>query len=304
MLLMIVVGYDTCNKAYIITKYSNILIISICCPMSYVDIREHSIYIAPTTTTEVKQIIISLKNSSPGWDEIPAFLLKICYIFLTYLINKSIEEGIFSNELKLARVVPIFKSGDPSSIWYYRPISELSCFSKIFERFMYNHVVEFINMNNIIYKYQFGFRQKHSTQQASITLITKITSCIDSGDMMIEVFLDLKKVFDTVNHSILLRKMYAHGIRGPILKWFESYLTDRSQYVTYDGINSDTSFFKCGMPQGSILCLRFFIILTNDILNVSQLLFTVLNADDICVLLGGKDLENIISCLNNELKKH
>ena len=175
-------------------------------PMSYVDIREHSIYIAPTTTTEIKQIIISLKNSSPGWDEIPAFLLKICSNFyvkpLTYLINKSIEEGIFPNELKLARVVPIFKSGNPSSIWNYRPISVLSCFSKIFERFMYNHVVEFININTIIYKYQFGFRQKHSTQQAIITLITKITSCIDSGDMMIRVFLDLKKAFDTVNHSL------------------------------------------------------------------------------------------------------
>ena len=108
--------------------------------MSYIDIREHSIYIAPTTTTEVKQIIISLKNSSPGWDEIPTFLLKICSNFyvkpLTYLINKSIEEGIFPNELKLARVVPIFKSGDPSSIWNYRPISVLSCFSKIFERFI------------------------------------------------------------------------------------------------------------------------------------------------------------------------
>ena len=70
---------------------------------------------------------------------------------------------------------------------------------------------------------------------------------------MIGVFLDLKKAFDTVNHSILIRKMYAYGIRGPILNWVESYLTDRSQYVTYDGINLDTSFLKCGVPQGSIL---------------------------------------------------
>ena len=90
--------------------------------------------------------------------------------------------------------------------------------------------------------------------------------------------------------------MYAYGIRGHILKWFESYLTDRSQYVTYDGINSDTSFLKCGVPQGSILGPLLFIIFTNDIFIVSELLFTV--------LLGGKYLENIISCLNNELKKH
>ena len=130
----------------------------------------------------------------------------------------------------------------------------------------------------------------------------KRLNCIDSGDMMIGVFLDLKKAFDTVNHSMLIRKMFAYGIRGPILKWFESYLADRSQYVTYDGINSDTSFLKCGVPQGSILGPLLFIIFTNDIFNVSELLFTVLYADDTCVLLGGKDLENIISCLNNELK--
>ena len=96
---------------------------------------------------------------------------------------------------------------------------------------MYNHVVEFMNINNIIYKYQFGFRHRHSTQQAIITLINTITSSIDSGDLMIGVFLDLKKAFDTVTHSILIRKMYAYGIRGNILKWFESYLADRSQYV-------------------------------------------------------------------------
>ena len=87
-----------------------------------------------------------------------------------------------------------------------------------------------------------------------------------------------------------------------ILKWFESYLTDRSQYVTCDGINSDISFLKCGVPQESILGPLLFIIFTNDIFYVSELLFTVLYADDTCVLLGGKDLENIISCLNNELK--
>ena len=119
---------------------------------------------------------------------------------------------------------------------------------------------------------------------------------------MIGVFLDLKKAFDTVTHSILIRKKYAYGIRGNILKWFESYLADRSQYVAYDGSNSDTSFLECGVPHGSILGPFLSIIFTNDIFNVSELLFTVLYADDTCVLLGGKDLDNLITCLNNELK--
>ena len=119
---------------------------------------------------------------------------------------------------------------------------------------------------------------------------------------MIRVFLDLKKAVDTVNHTILIRKMYAYGIRGNILKWCESYLTDRSQYVTYDGIKSNTFFLTCGVPQGSILGPFLFIIFINNIFNVSELLFTVLYADDACFLLGGNNLENLITCLNNELK--
>ena len=94
--------------------------------------------------------------------------------------------------------------------------------------------------------------------------------------------------------------MYAYGIRGNILNWFESYLTDRSQYVTYNGMNSNTYFLKCGVPQGSILGPLLFIIFINDIFNASELLFTVLYAGDACVLLGGKNLENLIICLNNE----
>ena len=90
------------------------------------------------------------------------------------------------------------------------------------------------------------------------------------------------------------------GTRGNILRWFESYLTDRSQYVTYDGIKSNTSFRNCGVPQGSILGPLLFIIFINDIF--SELLFTVLYADDACFLLGKKNLENLITCLNNELK--
>ena len=119
---------------------------------------------------------------------------------------------------------------------------------------------------------------------------------------MIGVFLDLKKAFDTVTHSILIRKMYVYGIRGNILKWFESYLADRSKYVAYDGSNSDTSFIECGVSHGSIFGLLLFIIFTNDIFDVSELLFTLLYADNTCVLLGGIDLDNLIICLDKELK--
>ena len=146
---------------------------------------------------DVKDTILSLKNSSPGYDELPASIAKQCiynYVVpLTYIINMSLIEGIFPSELKLEKVVPLFKSGESDKVTNYRPISVLSFFSKIFEKIIYNYVVHFMDKNDTIYKYQFGFRKKHSTHHAIITLVDKITSSLDSGDIIIGVFLDLKK---------------------------------------------------------------------------------------------------------------
>ena len=274
-------------------------------PLTYVNGIANSIVVPNVICMDVRTVISSLKNSSPGFDGIPSFVANQCidnFIEpLTYIINMSFMEGVFPSELKLAKVVPIFKSGDSTKMSNYRPISILSFFSKIFEKLMYNIVNNFLYKNDIIYKYQFGFRKKHSTQHAIITLVDRITSSLDSGDLVIGVFLDLKKAFDTVDHQILTKKLFSYGIRGNTLKWFQSYLTDRSQYVTYDGIESKVLPIKYGVPQGSILGPLLFIIYMNDIFNVSNFLFTILYADDTCVTLDGKSLENLITLMNQEL---
>ena len=179
--------------------------------MTYVNNIERSIVILDVTCEEIKGVIHSLNNSSSGWDEIPTFLVKKCVDSfiepLTYFVNSSISEGIFPSELKLARVVPIFKSGDPSLITNYRPISVLRFFSKVFEKVIYNHIISFMNKIDVLYDQKFGFRQKHSTQQAIIMLVDKITRSLDAGDIVISVFLDLKKAFDTVDHHILFKNI-------------------------------------------------------------------------------------------------
>ena len=118
---------------------------------------DNSMYMPEITECEVITVICSLTNSSPGWDNIPAKLLKPYieeYIKpLTYIINKSFETGVFPDSLKLAKVIPIYKSGDKTLLSNYRPISILNSFSKIFEKVIYNHLIDFIDKNNIIYKF-------------------------------------------------------------------------------------------------------------------------------------------------------
>ena len=188
----------------------------------------------------------------------PTFVAKKCisgYIEpLTYLINTSFTEGVFPKELKLARVVPIFKIGDKTELTNYRPIS----FSKVFEKIMYTHLLDFIEQNKIIYKHQYGFRQKHSTQHAIITLVDRITNSLDKGDIVISIFLDIKKAFDTVDHPTLLNKLYAYGIRGNAFNWFKSYLSERSQYVVYDSKQSKTHCSMWCSPRFNIGSSTFY----------------------------------------------
>ena len=187
--------------------------------------------------------------------------------------------------------MPIFKAGDLSALTNYRPISVLTFFTKVFEKIVYNKLLNFISDNNILYVYQYGFRNGRSTQQAIITLVDRITKSQD--------IIDLKKAFDTIDHWILLRKLYSYGIRGTMFKLIESYLTGRSQYVIFDGKVSETRSIKCGVPQRSILGPLLFILSVNDICNVSPILLKILYADDTCGNhTSGNHLNNLIKMLN------
>ena len=179
----------------------------------------------------------------------------------------------------------------------------MSVFSKVFEKIMYNHLINFINKHNILYKYQFGFRKRHSTNHAIITLVDKISTALDRGNVVIGCFLDLKKAFDTVNHSILISKLYKYGIRGNSLQWFKSYLANRQQFVQIHTSKSNTETVTCGVPQGSILGPLLFILYINDLSNVSDVLLPILFADDTSVYIEAENESLVISILNEELEK-
>ena len=133
---------------------------------------------------------------------------------LVHISNLSLSRGLFPNELKIANVVPIYKSGDEMEFSNYRPVSILPVFSKLIERLMYNRLIDYINENKLLYKFQFGFQKGKSTYMALIMLVDKISEALDKGELVIGVFLDFSKAFDTVDHDILIEKLDIYGIRG------------------------------------------------------------------------------------------
>ena len=249
------------------------------------DKTQHIFTFTPVNITDVSKSIKELKGkSSSGHDNISTRLLKdispVIVSILTHIIKQSLNTGIFPQRLKIAKVVPLFKKGDPYVIDNYRPISLLPSLSKVFEKIVFKELYDYFLKKKLLYNSQYGFRTDHSTEQASLEFVDKISMDMDNGKIPIAFFLDLSKAFDTLDHAILLTKLQHYGICESALNWFRSYLTNRSQFVDFDGTHSSCKEITTGVPQGSILGPLLFIIYMNDIQFASNILHSVLYADD------------------------
>ena len=158
----------------------------------------------------------------------------------------------------------------------------MNVISKLYERVIYNQIYSYFTTNNLFFSSQYGFRTKHSTEDAAIELIDQVHKVFENNphDQVASVFLDLSKAFDTIDHSIMLKKLSHYGITGVPLQWFKSYLSDRKQYILYDDIESDLLNITVGVPQGSILGPLLFLIYINDAHRATQALKFVHFADD------------------------
>ena len=167
-------------------------------------------------------------------------------------------------------MIPVLKNGLSDCLNNCRPISVLPIFSKNFEKCLFNRLLKCVDQCNILTESQYGFRPGYSTSSAIIDLIHKVTNALDKKKILIGLFLDLSKAFDTLDHSILFHILENYSIRGTRLDLFQNYLTNRKQLVVVNGNESYLSAVGCGVPQGSILGPLLFLIYMNDICASSQ----------------------------------
>lgn len=265
----------------------------------------NSMYMLPTDTVEVKRHLNILNTNAPGYDDIPPTLLKassdLISVPLTHTINLSLTTGYFPDQLKQAKVVPVFKSGDKMNINNYRPISILPAFSKIYEKIICSRLVSYLEDNNILVKQQHGFRSQHSTESAILHFLTNVYKYLEEKHFVVGIFVDLSKAFDTIDHNILLYKLNHIGIRGTTGMLFQSYLSNRRQSVYCNNKCSPVKLIDRGVPQGSILGPILFLIYVNDMINASSKIDFTFYADDTTLVMKDINIDNLHETVTNEL---
>ena len=218
---------------------------------------------------------------------------------ITQLCNLTITLSAFPEKCKIAKLKPMFKKGSTTEPKNYRPISLLPLISKLIERVIHDQIQKYLSNQEILYKYQSGFRSGHSTDTCLSYLNDKILKSFDEGKITGMILIDLQKAFDTINHKILLDKLVYLGFSKTAILWLKSYISNRSFIVNVENDYSDPGDLNCGVPQGSILGPLLFLLYVNDMPQAIEC-DLLLYADDSVLIFTHKNINTINEQLNKD----
>jgi hypothetical protein len=209
---------------------------------------------------DVLKAINEAPTKSCVLDPVPTWYLKqnihVFVPIITQIINESLHTGMFPHCLKHSIVTPIIKKAslNPNDLKNYRPVSNLAFLSKLIEKQAVKSLNNYMEINHIGEQLQSAYKKAHSTETALMKVKDDIMKCISNRKGVFLVLLDLSSAFDTVSHTIFINRLQTElGIQGNVLKWFQSYLSDRTSRVCIDGSFSDPLELQFGLPQGSII---------------------------------------------------
>ena len=264
-----------------------------------------SFFFKDITLQETRCILKQMDHDKSTYDEIPLRIFKMCpdhvLDFLTNLINKVLKGGKMPTALKRSLIIPVHKRGSKLEVNNYRPISLLSYIDKLIEKAMCTRLYDYLNQSEAINPNQFGFRENHSTELALLSVMERVYEAIETKKNLLFLTIDLRKAFEVIRHDILLAKLENLGIRGTILDWFESYLSNRKHQTKVNDTLSNTLKVKTGVPEGSSLGPLLFLIYINDMQNIFQENELTIFADDTTLVLSHEDTQELYKYANLKL---
>lgn len=249
------------------------------------------------TEDDIAQAINLLPgNSAGGPDKFPACILKECKNAIVkplYMIwRKSLDTGEIPHIFLQQCIIPIFKKENRAKAENYRPVSLTSHLIKLFERVLRVKLIDYIESNEILTNYQYGFRQGRSCMSQLIHHYENLISILEENENADALYLDMSKAFDKVDHAILLKKLESIGIKGKIHQWLTSFLTNREQYVLVNGKKSESGKVMSGVPQGTVLGPLLFILYINDLPKYIKNCYLMIFADDSKIIRAINSMED------------